>query len=265
MYLMLLQVALSQWSNKLYASCVLMKRFCFPDNVSKDRRYSYHLLRQCYIIGIGSLAIVLLASFFLGMIFTFQVAKELKYLNATQLVGSVLTATFVRELSPVLTAVIITGRIGSAFTAEIAAMKVTDQIDVLVALNIDPFDYLIKPRVWACLLLLPVLNMLALAAAICSSIFVGSMLYQIPPIVFVMSSSSSLYLLDLLCSSIKAMVFGFIIGIVSCSWGMTSSRGSSSVGRSTTSSVVTILLIIFVVDFILSFFMFRAAGILVSR
>nr|YP_009628742.1 hypothetical protein [Acrochaetium secundatum]QBX88525.1 hypothetical protein [Acrochaetium secundatum] len=244
-----------KYLNRQYHIIILALKRLFSFSMSK--RQQHHLLNQIEVMGIGSLTIVLLTAFFIGMVFTFQVAKEFSYLNATNLVGSVLTMTFVRELSPVLTAVIVTGRIGSAFTAEIATMKVTEQIDVLYVLQANPINYLVLPRVLACLVMLPLLNIFALATSIASSIFVSSILYYIPPSVFL--DSSSISILDFVYSSIKALVFGFIISTISCSWGLNTQGGARSVGRSTTSSVVTSLLCIFIIDFLLSYFMFHTS------
>nr|YP_009313231.1 Hypothetical protein ycf63 [Dichotomaria marginata]SCW21485.1 Hypothetical protein ycf63 [Dichotomaria marginata] len=257
---MLLQINTSQWFYKVYIACSFLKKIIFTTN--KSKRYIYHSLNQVQLMGVGSLTVVLATSFSLGMIFTFQVAKELSSLGIQQLVGSVLMITFVRELSPVLTAVIITGRIGSAFTAEIATMKVTEQIDVLYILNIDPFYYLVKPRIFACMLMLPILNILSLATCIASGIVVASILYEISPSIFLTASCCSS--IDLLYSSIKSIVFGIIIGIISCAWGLTVTGGSKNVGKSTTSSVVTILLVIFIVDFFLSFIMFYSSNSLLN-
>ncbi len=226
-------------------------------SIFMGKRQKYHFLSQIEIMGIGSLTIVLLTAFFIGIVFTFQVAKEFSYLNATNLVGSVLTMTFVRELSPVLTAVIVTGRIGSAFTAEIATMKVTEQIDVLYVLQADPINYLVIPRFCACLVMLPLLNIFALSTSIASSLFVSSLLYHIPPSVFL--NSSLISILDFTYSSFKAVIFGCIISIVSCSWGLKTQGGARNVGKSTTSSVVTSLLLIFMVDFVLSYCMFHTS------
>nr|YP_009313643.1 Hypothetical protein ycf63 [Helminthocladia australis]SCW21897.1 Hypothetical protein ycf63 [Helminthocladia australis] len=225
-----------------------------------SKRKGYHLINQLQLMGIGSLGIVLLTSCFIGMIFTFQVARELTYLNATKLVGSILTVTFLRELSPVLTAVIVTGRIGSAYTAEIASMQVTDQIDVLYVLHIDPIDYLVKPRVLACIIMLPFLNIMSLVTSIASSIFISAVLYHIAPMTFLISSYSSLSIPDMFYSMIKTGVFGLIIGIISCTWGLTTKGGAINVGESTTSSVVTTLLMIFISDFFLSLLMFHDAN-----
>lgn len=254
-FMILFQLHLSEYIYKCYITYFLIKKIIKSPSITK--RNVYHLLNQIQIMGIGSLTIVLLTAFFIGMVFTFQVAKEFVALNTINLVGSVLTITFVRELSPVLTAIIVAGRIGSAFTAELATMKVTEQIDALYILNIDPIHYLIIPRLYACIFMLPLLNIFALATSISSSIFVGSILYSIP--VSVLLSSSNISLLDFSCSLLKATAFGFIIGIISCSWGLSTTGSSKNVGKSTTSSVVTILLIVFIVDFILSYFMFNTS------
>lgn len=254
--MILFQITISEWLKKC---CLAYRLICrLGQTMYISKRNMYHILQQIQIMGIGSLTIVLLTAFFIGMVFTFQVAKEFAALNAINLLGSVLTITFVRELSPVLTAVIVAGRIGSAFTAEIATMKVTDQIDVLFILNTDPFYYLVVPRVYACILMLPILNIFALATSIASSILVGFILYNIPVSVFLASSVISL--LDFSYSFFKSVIFGCIIGIISCSWGLSTIGGSKNVGKSTTSSVVTILLTIFIVDFILSYFMFHTGN-----
>nr|YP_009313439.1 Hypothetical protein ycf63 [Galaxaura rugosa]SCW21693.1 Hypothetical protein ycf63 [Galaxaura rugosa] len=257
---MLVKHNLFQLVSKCYTLFFLLKKLIFQSTNSK--RYNYHLLGQIQLMGIDSLTVVLATSFSLAMIFTFQVAKELKYLGVPQLVGSVLIVTFIRELSPVLTAVIIAGRVGSAFTAEIATMQVTQQIDVLYTLNIDPCDYLVKPRVFACMLMLPILNFISLATSITTSIMIASVLYEIAPSVFLISSNCSY--IDFIYSSIKSIVFGLVISIISCVWGLTVDGGSKNVGKSTTSSVVTILLVIFILDFCLSFIMFRSSNSLLS-
>nr|YP_009312824.1 Hypothetical protein ycf63 [Helminthora furcellata]SCW21078.1 Hypothetical protein ycf63 [Helminthora furcellata]SCW23938.1 Hypothetical protein ycf63 [Helminthora furcellata] len=242
---------------RIQTALTILKRLGLSSYLGQRR--SYHLFNQIYRMGVGSITIVLLTSWFIGMIFTFQVARELTYLNACDLVGSILTVTFLRELAPVLTAVIVTGRIGSAYTAEIASMQVTNQIDVLYVLHIDPVDYLIKPRVIACVIMLPMLNLLSLATSIASSIFISTILYHIAPVIFLTASYSSIYLWDVVYSFLKTLIFGLIIGVISCTWGLSTTGGSINVGRSTTSSVVTILLTIFMVDFCLSLLMFHNA------
>nr|YP_009314461.1 Hypothetical protein ycf63 [Liagoropsis maxima]SCW22715.1 Hypothetical protein ycf63 [Liagoropsis maxima] len=256
--MILLKLSLREWFDRLQISFSIIIHLLRLSFYSK--RKVYHLLNQVKIMGVGSLTIVILTACFIGMIFTFQVARELTYISATELVGSILTVTFVRELSPVLTAIIVTGRIGSAFTAEIASMKVTEQIDVLYVLNIDPIQYLVIPRIYASFIMLPLLNTLGLASSISASIFISAVLYNISPLIFLNSSYSSLLFLDFIYSFIKTIIFGLIIGVISCSWGLATQGGSINVGRATTSSVVTTLLAIFIADFVLSLLMFRNSG-----
>lgn len=204
------------------------------------------------------MTIVLLAAFFIGMVFTLQVGKEFVSLNATSMLGAVLTMAFIRELSPVITAVIVAGRVGSSFTAQLATMKVTEQIDVLYVLKTDPISHLVAPRVYACIVVLPILNIISFVTSIFSSILTAFMLYGITPALFLISSYRLIAYLDLLYSSIKALVFGLLISIVSCSCGLKAKGGSKGVGQSTTSSVVTSLIFIFITDFLLSYLMFNS-------
>ena len=132
----------------------------------------YHLLQakinransveQMSFVGPASLAIALITALFVGMVFTIQVAREFIYFGATTAVGGVLAIALTRELAPVLTAVVLAGRVGSAFAAEIGTMKVTEQIDALYILKTDPLDYLVIPRVVACGLMLPILTIISL-------------------------------------------------------------------------------------------------------
>nr|QCI06154.1 hypothetical protein [Dicranema revolutum] len=214
------------------------------------------IIENMLIVGSGSLTVSLITAFFVSIVFTLQVAKEFIYFNTLSLIGKVLTIAFVRELSPVLTSVIVIGRVGSSFTAELATMKVTDQIDALYLLKADPFTYLITPRIIACILMLPILNFLSFATSVVSSAFICFTIYAIDPLFFLYSSFSSLSCMDIVKSLVKAILFGFVISVVSCYWGLAAKGGAKGVGEFTTKSVVSCLLAIFVFDFILSYFMF---------
>nr|YP_009745219.1 hypothetical chloroplast RF63 [Halymenia maculata]QIG87229.1 hypothetical chloroplast RF63 [Halymenia maculata] len=216
----------------------------------------FNILEQMELVGPGSLSISLTTACFVGFVFTLQVAKEFLYFNATSLIGAVLTIAFVRELSPVLTSVILIGRIGSCFTAELATMTVTEQIDALYLLHTNPLIYLVIPRILASIYMLPILNIFSFATSLASSAFICFVFYGIDPTIFFMSSFSSLSLLDFFKSLIKTVIFGFTISVISCYWGLTATGGAKGVGQSTTSSVVTCLLSVFILDFILSYFMF---------
>lgn len=231
--------------------------FNFSLKFSKQDLDLYIVIEQINIVGPGSLTISLITAFFVSMVFTLQVVKEFLYLNAVSLIGAILTIAFLRELSPVLTSVIIIGRIGSCFTAELATMKVTEQIDALYLLDTNPILYLVLPRVISCMVVLPMLNLLSLATSIASSAFICFTLYSIEPMTFFASSFASLSILDLAKSLFKTLIFGFVISVVSCYWGLSTTGGAKGVGQSTTTSVVTSLLTIFILDFMLSYFMFN--------
>lgn len=215
-----------------------------------------NVVEQILIVGPGSLFISLITAFFVSMVFALQVTKEFLYLNAVGFVGTVLTLAFIRELSPVLTSVIVIGRVGSRFTSEIATMKVTEQIDALYLLNANPLAYLVMPRILSCIIVLPALNFLAFATSLASSAFICFTLYAIDPTLFFTSCFSSLNFTDLAKSLLKSMVFGIVISITSCFWGLSTRGGARGVGNSTTISVVTSLLSVFILDFIMSYLMF---------
>ena len=216
-----------------------------------------NLIIQMQIVGNNSAGIVLLTAFCVGMVFSLQVVKELLYLNATNLIGSILTISFIRELSPILTAIIIISRVGSSFTAELASMSITEQLDALYILGINPLSYLVIPRVYACLFMLPLLNILSFATSLSSSAYLCFILYNIDSRIFFFSALSTLCYIDLIKSSLKSYIFAFVIAIISCSWGLSSTSSTKSVGISTTSSVVISLVLVLTLDFFLSYYMFN--------
>nr|YP_009399446.1 hypothetical protein [Dictyomenia sonderi]ARW69052.1 hypothetical protein [Dictyomenia sonderi] len=215
------------------------------------------LLDQMILIGPNSLLITMVTSFFISLVLSLQVVKEFLYLNATELVGSILAISFIRELSPVLTSIIVIGKVGSFFTAEIATMNVTEQIDALFILGINPISYLLLPRIFATLLMLPMLNLFSLLTSFMSSSFICSIIYSIDPSFFFQSLLYRCLYFDVGKSLLKTLIFGLFISIISCVWGITTTGGSKGVGLSTTSSVVTSLLVVFILNFLLSYLMFN--------
>jgi phospholipid/cholesterol/gamma-HCH transport system permease protein len=215
---------------------------------------------QMSIVGPESLTIALLTAAFVGMVFTIQVAREFIYYGAGTTVGGVLAIALTRELAPVLTAVVIAGRVGSAFAAEIGTMRVTEQIDALYMLKTDPIDYLVTPRVLACCLMMPILTLLSLITGMTGGLIMADSLYDISPSVFLRSAQNFLQVWDLFSLLIKAVVFGGLVAIIGCSWGLTTTGGAKGVGQSTTTAVVTALLAIFITNFFLSWIMFQGTG-----
>ncbi len=226
----------------------------------QGRIHRRNTFEQLSSVGLESLFIVLLTSIVISGVFTIQVAREFINFGASSLIGGVLAIALTRELTPVVTAVIMAGRIGSAFAAELGTMKVTEQIDALQVLRTDPVDYLVIPRVVAAALMLPVLTMLSLVVGLIGGMVICATAYKIAPEQFLLSAQTLLGGWDLIVCAIKAGVFGSLIAIVGTSWGLSTVGGAKGVGRSTTDAVVTALLAIFISNFFLSWFFFQGPG-----
>jgi phospholipid/cholesterol/gamma-HCH transport system permease protein len=246
------------WLQRLVAALFLGGQVCV--HLLSGKIHRRNTLEQMNSVGPESLIIALITASFVGMVFTIQVAREFIYFGATTAVGGVLAISLTRELSPVLTAVVLAGRVGSAFAAEIGTMRVTEQIDALYILKTDPIDYLVIPRVIACCLTLPVLTILSLITGMAGGLFIADSLYDIPSSVFLSSVQNFLKTWDLFSTVIKSLVFGALIAIIGCSWGLTTTGGAKGVGQSTTTAVVTSLLAIFIANFFLSWVMFQGTG-----
>ena len=212
------------------------------------QRISEHLFKT----GPGSMIPVLLVNVMAGIIFTIQTARQLESLGAVNAVGGAFALAFCRELAPILTASVVAGQVGSAFAAEIGAMKVTEQIDALYMLKTDPIDYLILPRVIACCAMVPISIVLGLVFGIGGGIFAAAQFYQVPPLVFLDSVRSLLMPTDLINLGLKGMLFGGAIGSISCGWGMTTYGGVKQVGESATAAVVISGVGIFAIDLAIS-------------
>lgn len=249
---------LSLWVQRLTDACFLSGQVTF--HIIKGKIHKRNTLEQMALVGPESLLISLVTAVSVGMVFTIQVAREFVSLGATTAVGGVLAIALSRELAPVLTAVVIAGRVGSAFAAEIGTMKVTEQIDALYILKTDPIDYLVTPRVIACGLMLPILTIFSLLTGLMGGLLVAKSLYNIDYAIFLNSIRNFLDVWDLFSSLIKSMVFGGLIAIIGCSWGLTTRGGAKGVGQSTTTAVVTALLAIFVTNFFMSWLMFQGLG-----
>nr|YP_010951896.1 Probable ABC transporter permease protein Ycf63 [Laurencia obtusa]WMP12835.1 Probable ABC transporter permease protein Ycf63 [Laurencia obtusa] len=208
------------------------------------------------IVSPQSLFITIITSFFISLVFSLQIAKEFMYLDAVQLVGTVFAVSFIRELSPVLTSIVIVGKVCSSFTSELATMVSTEQLDALFVLGINPINYLILPRIISMIIGLPMLNFISIITSVLSGVFICCIFYSINPSIFLSAVFYNSLMFDLFKSVVKTVVFAFFIGLISCVWGITSLGGSRAVGLSTTSSVVNCLLIIFILNFILSYLLF---------
>jgi phospholipid/cholesterol/gamma-HCH transport system permease protein len=249
---------LKLWLGRSWAALLLSGQVVI--HLLKFKVHRRNTLEQMAVVGPESLSIAMLTAAFVGMVFTIQVAREFINLGAGTTVGGVLALSLSRELSPVLTAVIIAGRVGSAFAAEIGTMQVTEQIDALYMLKTDPIDYLVIPRVLACCLMLPILTLLSIITGLIGGLLISSSLYGISHTVFLDSARSFLDIWDICSAIIKAGCFGMLIAVIGCSWGLTTTGGAKGVGQSTTTAVVTSLLSIFISNFFLTWLMFQGTG-----
>ncbi|MEB3179676.1 MAG: MlaE family lipid ABC transporter permease subunit [Nostocaceae cyanobacterium] len=220
------------------------------------RLHHRRILEHMVTAGPASIGPVLLVNGFAGMIFTIQTARQLIQFGAINAIGGAFALAFCRELAPILTASIIAGQVGSAFAAEIGSMRVTEQIDALYMLKTDPIDYLVLPRVIACCLMLPVLTILGLVIGIAGGIFASAEFYQTPAEIFLDSVRDFLHPSDVMVIVLKGFIFGALVAVVGCSWGLTTIGGAKEVGKSATAAVVNTWVLIFIMDFLLSLALF---------
>jgi phospholipid/cholesterol/gamma-HCH transport system permease protein len=251
-------IGLDKWLKRVWAAILLTGRtFFYILTRAPDYRTT---LEQMEEVGPASLIINLITAAVIGMIFTIQVAREFLALGAGSTVGGILAIALARELCPIMVAVVVAGRVGSAFAAEIGTMQVTEQIDALYMLKTDPVEYLVVPRFFACCIMVPMLTIIALFTGLAGGVIVAQGVYGIADSVFLDSIKTFLTIKDIFAGPIKGVVFGALIAIIGCNWGLTTSGGAKGVGKSTTAAVVTSLLAIFIADLLLSWIMFQGAG-----
>jgi phospholipid/cholesterol/gamma-HCH transport system permease protein len=252
------KLELPSWTKLLLATILLAGQVLW--RLLKGRIHKRNTIEQMWLVGPGSLSLSLVTAAFVGMVFTIQVAREFIYFGAVGAVGGVLSISLARELAPVLTSLVIAGRVGSAFAAEIGTMKVTEQIDALYVLKTDPVDYLVTPRFLACVLMLPLLTIMSLLVGLTSGVLIAKGFYNIEPVIFIRSSHNFLRVWDIISAAIKAGTFGGLIAIIGCSWGLLTTGGAKGVGQSTTSAVVVSTLAVFAADFLLDLLLFQGTG-----
>jgi phospholipid/cholesterol/gamma-HCH transport system permease protein len=213
-------------------------------------------LRQMVRVGVDSIPVVGLTSAFTGMVLALQTFRGFERFHAESFVASVVSLSLTRELAPVLTALMIAGRIGSALAAEIGTMRVTEQIDALYAMATEPVHYLVVPRVAASTLMLPPLVAISNGLGIAGGWLVAVNLLGANPIVYWERTFQYLDLNDVFSGLIKAAVFGLILSVTGCTKGFYTTGGAEGVGRSTTSAVVMGSVVILLSDFFLTKILF---------
>lgn len=212
-------------------------------------------LKQMHIIGVQSLPIALLTVAFSGMVSALYTATASVELGLSYYIGAGVAIAMAREVAPVLSGVVVAARAGSAMTAEIGSMKVTEQIDALRAIGVSPVQYLVLPRIVASSFVLVVMTIYANLIGDFGG-YIVAVNYGVPSASYISSILRYLKPYDLFMGLIKAFVFGLIIALVGCREGLRTEGGAEGVGRATTSSVVISIILIFAADFVLARIMF---------
>jgi phospholipid/cholesterol/gamma-HCH transport system permease protein len=227
---------------------VLMVRAAIG-GVFTSPRYRYDIVEQFDVIGVGSLTVVLLTGFFTGAALALQSGLTLDQFGGRSVVGRLISASMIKELGPVLTALMLTGRVGSGIAAELGSMVVTDQIYALRALGTDPIRKLVVPRLLAGFLMAPVLTVISDFVGIVGGWIVAVFQLQIASGVYWSSVTEGLYSQDVWMGLIKPFVLGFVIVTTACHVGLRTKGGTQGVGQATTVAVVTGSVAVIAVDF----------------
>ncbi len=214
--------------------------------------YLNHLFKQLMFIGYYSLPVVGLTAIFTGMVLALQSYTGFSRFNAEDAIASVVALSITRELGPVLAGLMVAGRVGAAIAAEIGTMKVTEQIDALITLSTNPFKYLVAPRIWAGVIVLPLLVVIADIIGIFGGFLIGVYSLDFNAHSYLRSTWDYLEVMDVVSGLVKAGAFGFIIALMGCYHGFTCGRGAQGVGRATTNAVVSASVLILVANYFLT-------------
>jgi len=204
------------------------------------------VVQQCYRIGVESLPLIALTGFIVGIVFTNQSRPSLSEFGATSWLPSLISIAVVRAMGPLVTALIAAGKVGSSIGAEIGSMKVTEQIDAMEVSATNPFKFLVVTRVLATTFMIPILVMFTDFVALMGSFLSVNANENVSLTTFFVQVFEAISFLDIISSVLKALLFGFTIGIVGCYKGYNSSKGTEGVGRAANAAVVMAMFLIFI-------------------
>lgn len=224
----------------------------------KKKLKKSELVQQMYLVSVKSIGIIILTGIFAGLALAFQAYVGFSRVNAEEFTGLVATLGIVRELGPVLTGLLTSAKTGSSFTAEIGTMKITEQVDALKTLRIDPISYLIVPRILATIIMMPFVAIITIFFGIFSSYLLCTKVLLINSQSYLSIIEEFLKLNDLMGGLIKSGFFGFLIGWVGTYMGYKTTGGAKEVGKNTTSSVVLSSILILISNYILSSFLYKS-------
>jgi len=215
---------------------------------------------QAMDVGVRALPILSLITFFIGLILALQAAYELRRFGAMSYVATAVAISMSRELGPLITAIVVIGRSGSAFAAEIGTMKVTEEIDALETMAISPIRFLVTPKFLAMILMLPCLTIWANAMGILGGSLFGVAKADFTFASYIQASLDSLLLRDIMTGLVKSVMFGITITAVGCQEGLDTGAGAEQVGRSTTRAVVVSIFLVVLVDLVFTTLFFFVSG-----
>jgi len=215
---------------------------------------------QAMLVGVGAVPVISFITFFIGVIMALQGAYELRRFGALHLVADTVAIAITRELGPLVTAIVVIGRSGSAFAAEIGTMKVTEELDALETMALHPIGFLVTPKLLAMLVMMPCLTMWAdLMGVLGGSVFgISGADYTFGS--YLLATRDALYMHDIITGLVKSIVFGMVITGVGCHEGFSTGAGSEEVGRSTTSAVVTSIFLVVLVDLVFTAIFYVTGG-----
>lgn len=211
------------------------------------------LMRQCYHMGNRSFLLVGVTGFILGLVFTLQSRPTLLEFGAASWMPSMVSISIVREIGPVVIALICAGRIGSGIGAELGSMRVTEQIDAMEVSGTNPFKYLVVTRILATTLMLPLLIIMGDAVALLGSAMVENLKGEVSYVLYFNKVFDALNFSDIIPATVKSFFFGFAIGLVGCYKGYHCAKGTVGVGEASNSAVVYTSMLLFVIDFVAVF------------
>ena len=204
------------------------------------------------MVGVRSVPVVSITGMFIGMVMAVQMFSQFNKMGLGTRLGSMINITIVRELGPVLAATMLAGRVGCAMAAELATMRVSEQVDALSCLGANPLHYLVVPRLLACTLLIPLLTVMADFMGIMGGALICTRIYGVESHFYWANSEGYVKIFDVVMGLVKATFFGIAIALISCHRGLNSQGGAEGVGRASTESFVTSFVVILVLDFFLT-------------
>ena len=222
--------------------------FRFFRNIFKGGFEWREFVRQCFIIGYKSIGLVGITGFILGFVLTLQSEPTMKEFGAESFVPSMVAISVIREIGPVIIALICAGKVASSIGAELGSMKVTEQIDAMEVMGANPIQYLVVTRIFACILMIPLLTIMADALALLGGWLGSNLSGRTTLQLYFNKAFDSLEFVDLIPAVIKTFFFGFAIGFVGCYKGYNSDRGTESVGLAANSAVVSASLWVIFLD-----------------